>query len=68
MLQQGWGNAISALALDGSGNLYAGGTYVSIGGISRAGLAKLSTSGVGAVDVNWNTNPSQSGGNDYNRA
>jgi hypothetical protein len=63
---QGWGNAISALALDGSGNLYAGGTYVSIGGISRAGLAKLSTSGVGAVDVNWNPNPSQSGGNYYN--
>jgi hypothetical protein len=57
---------IGALTLDGNGNLYVGGNYKSIGGLTRTGLARLSTSGAGAVDANWNPNPSQSGGDNYN--
>jgi alpha-tubulin suppressor-like RCC1 family protein len=46
-------NTVSALALDGGGNLYAGGFFNTIGGQSRNYLARLSTSGTGAVDATW---------------
>lgn len=49
---------IGALALDGSGNLYVGGSFTSIGGQDRISLAKLSTSGTGTADGTWNPNPS----------
>src|SRR5207248_6315279 len=49
---------VLALALDGSGNIYVGGSFTSIGGQSRNHIAKLSTSGSGTADANWNPNPS----------
>ncbi|MES2952618.1 MAG: hypothetical protein V4858_29165 [Pseudomonadota bacterium] len=50
------GNAVNVLVLDGSGNLYAGGSFTSIGGQSRNRIAKLSTSGTGAADATWDPN------------
>lgn len=47
------GPRVSALALDGDGNLFVGGSFESIGGFARGHLAKLSTAGSGAVDPNW---------------
>jgi hypothetical protein len=46
---------VRALALSG-GDLYAGGNFGSIGGQSRAFIAKLSTSGSGAADPTWDPN------------
>src|SRR5690606_37911827 len=40
------GDAVYALALDVSGNLYAGGRFDTVGGISRNHLAKFDTAGV----------------------
>ncbi|MEO8670502.1 MAG: delta-60 repeat domain-containing protein [Tahibacter sp.] len=45
---------VYALAVEPGAALYAGGAFHSIGGQSRSAIAKLSTSGNGAVDVNWN--------------
>ena len=50
------GGYVHALALDGSGNIYAGGEFTTIGGLSRNRIAKLSTSGTGAADATWNPN------------
>src|SRR5262245_39673090 len=47
--------SVGALALDGT-NLYVGGTFASISGTSRSGLAKVSTV-TGAADPAWNTEP-----------
>lgn len=47
-------DTMHALALDGAGNLYAGGNFLAIGGQPRSGIAKLSTSGTGAADATWN--------------
>jgi len=47
---------IRSLALDGT-NLFVGGIFTSIGGQSRANLAKLSTGGTGAADDAWNPAP-----------
>ena len=44
---------VNALALDGSGNLYAGGFFGNIGGRALLNLAKLSTAGAGAADATW---------------
>jgi hypothetical protein len=46
---------VHALALDGTGNLYAGGVFDNIGGQPRNALARLSTTGTGAADA-WNPN------------
>ena len=52
--------AISALASDGAGALYAGGSFAKIDGQSRSRLAKLSTSN-GIADANWNPAPGSGG-------
>ncbi|MFT3791094.1 MAG: Ig-like domain repeat protein [Rudaea sp.] len=52
-------DAVDALAVDASGNVYAGGNFGSIGGQSRSQIAKLSGTGSGAADASWN--PSASG-------
>lgn len=48
---------VNALALDGDGNVFAGGWFHGIGGQSREGLAKLSGIGIGAADAGWNPSP-----------
>lgn len=45
---------VTALAADGVGSLYVGGYFASIGGQTRAYIAKLSTSGAGMADASWN--------------
>ena len=45
---------VLALAVDASGAVYAGGWFTSIGGASRARIAKLPGSGTGAADPDWN--------------
>ncbi|TAE17898.1 MAG: T9SS C-terminal target domain-containing protein [Bacteroidetes bacterium] len=44
---------IHALALSGT-DLYVGGRFTNIGGQNRNYIAKLSTIGIGAVDITWN--------------
>jgi uncharacterized repeat protein (TIGR01451 family) len=51
--------SVSALAVDGSGGVYAGGLFTTISGQSRNYIAKLAGSGTGAVDASWN--PSANG-------
>ncbi|HYC36629.1 MAG TPA: hypothetical protein VEC19_09425, partial [Usitatibacter sp.] len=46
--------SVDALLLDGSGNLYVGGNFSSISSQPRSGLARIATSGTGAVDNTWN--------------
>ena len=53
------------LTLDGSGSLYVGGNFTTIGGESRNSLAKLSTSGTGAADATWNPSPTQPYGAEF---
>lgn len=45
---------VNAIAADGAGSVYVGGQFDTVGGVAQPRLAKLSTSGVGAVDVTWN--------------
>ena len=45
--------SVFALAVSGT-NLYAGGAFTNIGGVARSYIAKLSTTGTGAVDAAWN--------------
>lgn len=52
------GGGVEALALDNAGALYVGGGFTSVGGLSRFSIAKVSASGTGAVDANWNPSPS----------
>lgn len=54
-------DTMHALALDGAGNLYAGGNFLAIGGQTRSGIAKLSTSGAGAADAAWNPAATEAG-------
>lgn len=49
---------VTALRLDGNGQLYVGGTFESIGGASRGNLARLSASGSGSADA-WNPQADQ---------
>jgi len=45
---------VRVLVADGQGSLYAGGAFVSVGGLARANLAKIAAGGVGVVDAAWN--------------
>lgn len=47
-------NYVLSLAIDDSGAIYAGGVFSNIGGMPRHSIAKLSGSGVGAADPDWN--------------
>lgn len=50
---------VHALGVDpNSGDVYVGGEFTEIGGLTRYHLAKLSGDGVGAVDALWNPSPS----------
>ncbi|MET0229520.1 MAG: Ig-like domain repeat protein, partial [Rhodanobacteraceae bacterium] len=53
---------VAALVADSHGSVYVGGSFSSIGGTPRSGLAKLSSTGNGALDASWN--PAPSGGVD----
>jgi hypothetical protein len=44
---------VTALAVDGSGLVYAGGLFLQLGGTSRNFMARLSPSGTGAADPAW---------------
>ncbi|HVM47112.1 MAG TPA: immunoglobulin domain-containing protein, partial [Candidatus Acidoferrum sp.] len=44
---------VEALAVSGT-NIYAGGYFTNIGGLTRYGIARLSTTGSGAADSTWN--------------
>lgn len=48
---------VHGLTLDGQGAIYASGFFTTVGGLSRSHLAKVSASGSGAVDTNWNPSP-----------
>ncbi len=50
----GGGGSVMTLAVDASGAVYAGGWFASMGGVSRERIAKLSGTGTGAVDPDWN--------------
>ena len=52
-----WTVSVQALALNSAGNIYAGGSFASSGRQARNGVAKLSTSGSGDADANWNPAP-----------
>jgi hypothetical protein len=47
-------NIVNALAVDHSGNVYAGGNFATIGGQTRNFIAKLAGNGTGAADAIWN--------------
>lgn len=47
-------NSVEAIAIDANGDVFVGGAFLSMGGLARSYIAKLSGSGVGAVDANWN--------------
>lgn len=47
-------SAVTALATGPLNTIYAGGNFTTIGGLTRAGIAKLSTTGTGAADSTWN--------------
>ncbi|MBL0029566.1 MAG: hypothetical protein IPO95_11100 [Rhodanobacteraceae bacterium] len=48
--------SVEALALDGKGTIYVGGTFTMIAGEARGRLAKLATSGPALVDPLWDPN------------
>jgi hypothetical protein len=48
---------VAALAVDSHGGVYVGGSFSSIGGTTRNGLAKVSGIGSGALDTSWNPAP-----------
>lgn len=48
------GGQVRAIALDGIGNLYAGGSFSNMGGQPRQFIAKISATGAGALDATWN--------------
>jgi len=45
---------VYALALGPAGEVYAGGSFGNVGGLPRAGIAKLFKAGTGAADPAWN--------------
>jgi len=44
---------VTSLTVDGAGSVYAGGTFTTIGGLSRNYVAKLSATGTGAAAASW---------------
>jgi uncharacterized delta-60 repeat protein len=48
---------VLTLAVDGNGDVFAGGYFQTIGGQARSYLAKLSPTGTGAADSMWNPAP-----------
>jgi uncharacterized delta-60 repeat protein len=48
--------AVSTIAFDSDGNVYAGGYFANIGGAARTNVARLSPTN-GSADPNWNPNP-----------
>lgn len=53
-------STVYALAVDGAGSVYAGGSFSLIGGAARSNIAKLSTGGAGLADSDWNPSASAS--------
>lgn len=53
-------SSVQALAVDSDGMVYVAGNFTQIGGQSRQGIAKLSGSGSGAADPDWNPSASYS--------
>ncbi|MEO5560511.1 MAG: hypothetical protein ABIO49_11475, partial [Dokdonella sp.] len=53
-------STVYALAVDGAGSVYAGGSFSLIGGAARSNIAKLSTGGAGSSDPDWNPSASAS--------
>ncbi len=51
------GASVTTLALSGDGSLFVGGNFESVGGSLRRNLMKLSLTGSGALDANWNPSP-----------
>jgi hypothetical protein len=49
---------VSALALDAAGNVFAAGSFTTIGGSPRRYLAKIPGIGAGVIDGNWTPPPS----------
>lgn len=47
-------STVAALGFDAAGDLLVGGYFTTIGGLPRQRLAKLSSSGTGVVDPEWN--------------
>jgi len=56
------GGRVAALAGAPDGALYVGGTFASVNGTPRAHLAKVSGTGVGAVDATWNPSTTSESG------
>lgn len=45
---------VDTLVIDADGSVFVGGHFTSVGGVPRARIAKVSGTGVGAVDALWN--------------
>jgi hypothetical protein len=54
-------NNVETFAADGAGNLYVGGTFTTIGGLTRNRIAKIAMAGVGTVDPVWDPNVNAGG-------
>ncbi|SFN20304.1 DUF11 domain-containing protein [Dokdonella immobilis] len=52
------GGIVYALSLDADGSVFVGGLFDSVNGIVRGNIAKVSGSGAGAVDPDWNPDAS----------
>ena len=50
-------NVVYALQRDATGHLFVGGTFTTIGGQARLGLAELSIGGAGLADASWKPDP-----------
>jgi len=46
-------SSVAALVADGTGALYVGGSFSSLGGHAETNLARLSVDGVGSADASW---------------
>lgn len=48
------GASIYAMALDGIGSIYVGGSFIQMGSVNALSIAKVSTAGTGIADPSWN--------------
>ena len=53
-------SSVNALALSAAGDVYAGGSFTTIGGLTRNRLAKIAGGGTGVVDASWDPNAASS--------